>query len=383
MPQKAIDCVIMRGGTSKGLFIKKADLPESHDRERLSGILLSLMGSPDPMQIDGLGGAQSHTSKVMIIARSTNPECDLDYTFAQVGVTEAAVGYNSNCGNLTAAVGPYAIDEGMVTPNEPVSSLTLYNTNTRKKIVVDVPVMEGKALVDGDFSIAGVPGTGAEILLHFIDPAGAVTGELLPTGNPTDEIVVGPETIRCSIVDAGALDTFVLAQHIGLRGTETADEIGNNGILMAKIERLRQAVAEKLELIDTPDQPAGTIPGEVVIVSQRQGYEVPSDGFVSSDEIDLVARLITRQQKPHHAYPVTGALCTAAAARIRGTIVSDTQDVYRTNSTVRIGHPKGVIGVDVDMHATPHQVQVEKLTIGRTARRLMDGHAYYRSGDVK
>lgn len=380
MNQKVIDCAIMRGGTSKGLFIKKTDLPQPNDRELLSEILLSLMGSPDRMQIDGLGGAQSHTSKAMIIGHSENPGFDLEYTFAQVGVAEATVGFNSNCGNLTAAVGPFAINEGMIPSNEPVSSLILYNTNTSKKIVADVPVLDGRALVDGDFAIAGVPGTGAKILLHFIDPAGAVTGELLPTGNSTDEIAVGPETIRCSVVDAGALDTFVLAEDFGLRGTETADEISSNDALMAKIEGLRLAVAEKLGLIRTSEQSAGTIPGEVAIVSRRRGYKLAGGGLVSSDEIDLVARLITRQRKPHHAYPVTGALCTAAAARISGTVVSDTVETASTDSIVTIGHPKGVIEVDVEMRIASHQWQVTRLTIGRTARRLMDGRAYYRLG---
>ena len=180
----AVPCTVMRGGTSKGLYFLKKDLPE--DGQQRDALLMRIMGSPDPKQIDGLGGAASVTSKVAIVSRSERPGVDVDYTFAQVAVDKPLVSYKGNCGNISSGVGPFALEKGLVNPKEPVTTVRIYNTNTDKVIEAQVQVENGRVKYDGDFAIAGVPGTAAPIKLSFIDPMGSVTGKLLPTGNASD-----------------------------------------------------------------------------------------------------------------------------------------------------------------------------------------------------
>jgi len=369
--QQRIPAVIMRGGTSKGIFLKREDIPFFHDQERRDRMLLSIFGSPDPMQIDGLGGTHSHTSKVMIAARSKRPDFDIEYTFGQVAVDKPLIDYSGNCGNLTSAIGPYAIDERMVVPREPITTLTLYNTNTKKTIIAEVPVSGNQAQVEGDYAIAGVPGTGAKILLHFVDPAGSITGSLLPTGSPVDKIDTSEEIIACSIVDAATLNLFVRAEDLDLSGLELPQDVNSNELILAKIERIRGMGAEMLGLANTPGEP------KVVMVSRRRSYTSALGTQVSAEEIDLVARLIS-MQKMHHAYAVTSALCTATAAKIKGTIVNEVAGSSGEPGKVFIGHPKGSIEVAVKASYGGAQLKVDRLTIGRTARRLMDGYAYHR-----
>ncbi|MEJ7687366.1 MAG: PrpF domain-containing protein, partial [Variovorax sp.] len=222
--QVAVPCVLMRGGTSKALFFHEKDVPPpGAARDRL---LKRAMGTPDLLQIDGLGGSRLVTSKVAIVRRSSRADADVDYTFAQVDIERDAVGYEANCGNISSAVGPFAVDEGLIEPVEPVTTVRIYNTNTEKMLVAKVPVAGGKARVLGDCAIAGVPGTGAEILMDYSDTVGAKTGRLLPTGRVVDTVELKDgRTVEVSICDAANPCVFVSAKELGLTGSELPNAI--------------------------------------------------------------------------------------------------------------------------------------------------------------
>jgi len=376
--QGRIPAVIMRGGTSKGLFLKREDMPFFSDKKKRDKIILSLFGSPDPMQIDGLGGSHSHTSKVMIIEPSTRSGFDVEYTFGQVAVDKPLIDYGGNCGNLTSAIGPFAIDEGMVEAKEPLAVLSLYNTNTKKKIIAEVPVERGKAKVEGDYAIDGVPSTGAKIVTHFIDPGGTLTDSLLPTGNLIDEIDTGQEVVKCSIVDATNPVVFVKAEDIGLSGEELPHQLNANKEMLAKIERIRSAVAEIIGIVDDRKKATDISPGvpKIAFVAKSKDYISSLGKEIKAGDINLIARIMS-MQKMHHAYAATGAMCTAAAAMIKGTIVNEVTKIE--DDEITIGHPKGVIKIGVKINSSSEKTpKVKEIIIARTARRLMEGYAYYR-----
>ncbi|MHB0869781.1 MAG: PrpF domain-containing protein, partial [Chloroflexota bacterium] len=267
MDQERIRCVFMRGGTSRGAYLLQKDLPR--DPRLRDRVILAIYGSPDPRQIDGLGGADSLTSKVAIIAPSSRSDADVDYTFGQVSIANPVVDYQGNCGNICSGVGPFAVDEGLVPVTEPITRVRIYNTNTKKVIVAEVPVKEGKALVEGDCAIDGVPGTGARIMLDFVDSGGAVTGRLLPTGRVRDTIQVEDRRYTVSLVDAANPGIFVRAGDLGLKGTELAGEIDANPWLLQELESIRSIGAEMIGLVQ--DRRDGT----------RLSPAVPKVAFVS------------------------------------------------------------------------------------------------------
>lgn len=365
-----ISCAIWRGGTSKGVFFKRENLPG--DEKIRDQILLSIMGSPDPIQIDGLGGARSSTSKVMMVSPSQRPGMDIDYTFGAVGIDKPIIDYRGNCGNLTSAVGPFAIDEGLVHPVEPITEIRMYNTNTNKVILADIPVRGGKVQVHGDYIIDGVPGTAARINLHFLDPEGAGTGSVFPTGNPIDKIDIGGEQIECSIVDVSNPVVFVRASDFGLSGAELPDETNADVALLSKFERIRSAAAEMIGFVKDRKEATRLSPQLPLIafVAAPRRYTTVSNHAVDGGEINLLARVLS-MQKVHHAYALTAAICTAAAAKLQGTIVHEVFKDRGENSVV-IGHPKGVIVplVKVD------QGKVKEVVIARTARLLLKGETY-------
>lgn len=376
--QVAIRAVLMRGGTSKGLFIMADELPsEPSQRDR---VLLALYGSPDLRQIDGVGGADPLTSKVAIIGPSTHPEADVDYTFGQVSITQALVDYKGNCGNISAGVGPFVIDEGLVKAVEPVTTIRIHQTNTKSIIVTRVPVRNCRAAVDGDYHIDGAPGSGAKIELDFADTAGAVTGDLLPSGLPTDTYQVDAVgEVELSVVDAGNPVVFLRAQRLGLKGSESPQEIEDNPQLMEKLERIRGVVAQKLGLVERWQDSAVQSPYVpfTALVSSPQVYDTyPFAGgrLVQEEDVDLVSRILFMQQV-HKTYPLTGTICTGAAARIPGTVVNSVCRPLREESDlVRIGHPAGVI--EVRARVDPQVLRLEQASVGRTARRIMEGVAY-------
>ena len=240
--KSAFSCTIMRGGTSKGIFLRAEELPQDPGlRER---IILAVFGSPDIRQIDGLGGADSLTSKLALVSPAGEPGRDVDYTFGAVGIDRAFVDYSSNCGNISSAVGPYAIDRGLVKPVAPFTTVRIYNTNTRKMIYAKVPVKAGKVVSEGDYEIAGAPGSGARIDLTFMDPAGAVTGRLLPTGHAVDEIeLASGERYAVTIVDAGNPTAFVRAEELNLIGDELPAAVDPDRDLRARLDAIRRKVA--------------------------------------------------------------------------------------------------------------------------------------------
>jgi len=369
--------VIYRGGTSRGVYLLENDLPkEPHIRDQ---VILSIYGSPDARQINGLGGADSLTSKVAIIGPSEREDADVDYTFGQVSITKPLIDYVGNCGNISSGVGPFAVDEGLVKAVEPITYVRIYNTNTKKIIVAEVPVRDGKALNKGEYAINGVPGTGAKIILNFLDSGGAVTGKLLPTGNLKDEITLADGTqLTVSLVDAANPAVFFKASDLGLTGTELPDAVNSNPSLLQRIEEIRSIAAEMLGLAPkqeaTDKSPA--VP-KIVFFSPPTDYKTSDGRHVGKESIDLVARTMS-MQKMHKAFAVTGGICTATAAKLEGTVVSQILSTEASQrSTVRLGHPSGTLDFEITFRKTEDgSPELEKAAVNRTARRIMEGYIY-------
>lgn len=356
--------------------MREEDLPSS--REERDALTLEMMGSPDQMQIDGLGGTHSHTSKLMAISPSEQDDCDVDYLFAQVGVDKPVVDYGGNCGNLTSAVGPYAIDAGLVEPVDPVTTVRLYNKNTRKRVDAHVQVQDGQSQVQGDHRIAGVPGGGAKIVLDFLDPGGSVFERLFPTDNTVDEVETPDGMFEVSFVDVTNPLVFVRAADIGMRGDELPAEMNGNAELLARVERLRGACAQRLGLVDNPGRAAHVTPGipKLAFVSSPRAYVTSAGEQIDGEDIDILARIMS-MQKMHHAYAMTGVMCTAAASRLPGTIP---HEVARKSGTkVRLGHPKGIAEAEVEIEEQSGAPTVQRVSVTRTARHLMTGEIFYRS----
>lgn len=374
--QIRIPAVLMRGGTSRGLYVMRSALPS--DAKLRDQVILRMYGSPDIRQIDGIGGADALTSKLAIIGPATRPGTDIDYTFAQVSVTQALVDYLGNCGNMSAGVGPFAIDQGLVDVVEPMTTVRIHQTNTQSIIVARVPVANGRAAIEGDYHIDGVPGTGARIDLDFSNSAGAVTGRLLPTGNPLDQLnVSGIGQLEVSIVDAGNPCVFVRAVDLGIRGTETPAQIDGDAALNDRIERVRSMIAVQMGLVSKWEDAAKASPYVpfVVLVSPPADYiDFTSGRTIQAEHVDLVARLLF-MLKMHKTYAVTGTVCTGAAAKIKGTLVEQMVRTESKNRTLlRIGHPAGVIEIDAAVDGVDNQLRLMQATIGRTARRIMEGY---------
>jgi 2-methylaconitate cis-trans-isomerase PrpF len=376
--QTRIKAVYMRGGTSKAVFFHENHLPQ--DPEVRNRVILAAYGSPDPnkRQIDGMGGAVSTTSKLAIISPSKDPAYDVNYTFGQVSIDKPKIGYQGNCGNISSAVGPFAIDEGLVNAEEPITKVRIYQANTKKLIVAEVPVKDGLYNEEGDFAIDGVPGTGGKVRLHFFNPGGSVTGRLLPTGNVRDIIdIQGIGELTLSIVDAANPVIFVRAQDLGLRGTEI-HEIDGNTEIRQRIEAIRGRVAVMLNLASSPEKAteiSQDVP-KIAFVSKPQDYKTVAGEVIQKEKIHLVARIMSMGTL-HKAYAATGAICTAGAAMIEGTVVHEMLGKSTPESKeVRLGHPGGIIPVGAIIEKKGNAYEFTEALVGRTARRLMDGYVY-------
>ncbi|MFC1864310.1 2-methylaconitate cis-trans isomerase PrpF family protein [Chloroflexota bacterium] len=383
--QELVKCCIMRGGTSKAIFLLKNDLPG--DEEARDKIIRRIFGAPDVREIDGLGGADPLTSKLAIIGPSTRKDCDVDYLFGQVNIVEPMIDYVGNCGNISSAVGPFAIDEGLVNAVEPVTTVRIHQVNTNSVIVAEVPVKGNKAEVEGDHVILGVPGTGAKIVLDFADSAGSVTNKLLPTGNVTDILrVEGEGDVEVSLVDAANPLVFMRAKDLGLTGAETPQEIDSNAELLSRIEKIRSFAAEKIGLVDdwrkaTSERPY--IPFFAICAPPVSFMDWTTGKQVSENSIDLSVRLLF-MQKMHKAYPVTGAICTVAAGMIPGTIVNQVaRPGIIERSALSIGHPAGIIIPTGKVDKENGVFVLKKATVDRTARCLMKGYAFIPKGTAK
>jgi 2-methylaconitate cis-trans-isomerase PrpF len=378
MGQQKISCCIMRGGTSKGIFFHEHDLPlDQADRDRL---VLKVFGSPDIRQIDGLGGADPLTSKMAIIGPSGHSDADVDYTFGQVSIGQPLVDYSGNCGNISSAVGPFAIAEGLVPAVEPVTKVRIYNKNTGKILIAEVPVSGDSVQAEGLYSIDGVPGTGAKILMDFAGTAGAITGKMLPTGNPRDLLhVKGVGSLEASIVDVGNPVVFVRAKDLGLKGIETPSEIDGNPVMLETLERIRSLAAVMIGMAASPAEATSKFPAfpMIAFVSPPRDYQTFNTGkTVHRPDVDLVSRLMYMQVM-HKTYAGTGTTSTGAAARIPGSIVNEA--CTGDSPVIRIGHPAGVIEIEVGMTSENGLVTLKRAAFGRTARRIMDGHVYVAS----
>lgn len=384
---RKIPCVYMRGGTSKALFFHDRDLPQdTAERDR---VILSAFGSPDGRQIDGMGGANTSTSKVAVIKKSDRPGIDVDYDFGQVDIFHPVVGKTMNCGNISSAVGPFAIDEGLVEAVEPMTEVHIFNTNTQKEIIAQVPVKNGRFLSEGDFSIDGVPGTASRVLLKFVAPQGAASGRLLPTGNPKDTIEIEGKTYEYSFVDAANPVIFVHPEDFGVTGTETpaqfnarpdVEEIKRRLEIIRGTGAVILGFAKDLEDARVNSQ---TLP-KLAFAAKPTDYTAGSGKAIEAGKIDLVGRLFSMNMKMIDAYMGTGAICTVTAANTPGTIVNEIVcgDGKRPDNHaphVRIGHPWGIMDVYADLQDNgdgTHTVLSGNLE--RTARRIMEGSVYVR-----
>ena len=370
--QVAIPFVLMRGGTSKAVFLKIQDLPP--DRRAWEPIVLALFGSPDPRQIDGLGGADILTSKLAVIGPPTRGDADLDYTFAQVSITEPVVDYDINCGNISAAVGAYAIEEGFVRPADPVTLVRIHNTNTGRVLLAEVPVLRGSPAVEGDEVVDGVPGTGAPIVLDFAATVGGATGSILPTGNERDALAGSglADEVEASIVDIGNLCVFFPAGAADMAGTEGPSELTPEQL--ARFVAVKEAAAALLGLpLD------GLVPIPVAVSPPAPYTCYGTDRPVSAGDTDVVARVVGgRPPVMHKAFPGTASVTTAVATMIQGTIVAAAARPRGNGEPVRVGHPSGVVTVRTKVHAGQAGWSVERAAYARTARRLAEGRAFVR-----
>ena len=348
---------LMRGGTSKGVFIEESRLPQRGVAR--DALLLELMGSPDPMQLDGLGGTHSSTSKVITLAPSADDGVDVDYRFAQIGIETASVDETGNCGNLASAVGPYAIDAGWVAAVEPVTTLMLRNLNTGRLVRARVPIDQGRAAATGEHFIAGVPAPGPRILTEYLEPAGSIFGTAFPTGRPCDRLPDWPDAPEVSIVDVVHPVAFALAEVIGLDDRADPARLNADVSAVERAEAFRRACAALL-----PPRPASlNLPRLVLLQSGDRAAEMGAQ----------VSVIGTSAGRFHHALPVTSVLCTAAAVALPGTVAQMVATSRQEAGRIVVHHPKGKVEATVEMSSGG---DVASVGIVRTARRLLDGIAY-------
>jgi 2-methylaconitate cis-trans-isomerase PrpF len=384
MKQLRIPAVFMRGGTSNAVVFHAKDLPA--DRDLWDEIFLAAIGSPDPYgrQLDGMGGGVSSLSKVCVIGPPTRPDADIDYTFAQVQVKEAKVDYGANCGNMSSAMGPFAVDEGLLDASGKEALVRVHNTNTKKIIWSRFPLDDGKAAVDGDLAIPGVAGTGAPVKLEFREPGGATTGKLLPTGNVADALdVPGVGRIEVSMADAANACVFARAADLGLTGTELPEEIEGNPELLMKLEAVRVAASVAMGITHSHGEAAKkkSVPF-VGFVSGPQESKTLTGENLATSAMDLTARMMSNGQ-PHRALPLTCTLCLAVAARIEGSVV---HGVTRSNGNpeaeIRIAMPSGVLTVAASVRKLEGQWHAEQGAFYRTQRRMFEGAVLVRASRV-
>lgn len=353
MTQRAIPCLFMRGGTSRGPFFELNDLPA--DPEIRDRVLLAAMGSPDARQIDGLGGADMLTSKVAIVGRSARPDSDVDYLFAQVLIDRAIVDTAPSCGNMLAGIGPFAIERGLVTPSADETRVRIFNVNTDSRIEAVVQTPGGTVTYQGDQGIDGVPGTAAPIPLYFTDVVGSKCGALLPTG-AAQEVIDG---VAVSCVDVAMPMVLVRGADLGLTGYET-DALARDRALMQRIESIRLEAGRRMGLGDVSDS---VVPKVGILASARDG------GVISS-------RYLTPHDL-HAAHAVTGAICVASATSVAGTVAGALASPSTERpGTVRIEHPSGCIDVQLETSGVGAELQVLRAGVMRTARKIMDGQVF-------
>jgi probable AcnD-accessory protein PrpF len=385
MKQLRIPAVYMRGGTSKGVFFLAHDLPaDPAERDRL---LMRVIGSPDRYgkQTDGMGGATSSTSKVVILAKSTRPDCDVDYLFGQVAIDRPLVDWSGNCGNLSAAVGPFALGAGLLEgPADGEAVVRIWQANISKKIIAHVPMQGGEVRELGDFELDGVAFPAAEVKLEFLDPAddgeggeggaGGGGGATFPTGNHIDVLdVLGVGKVEATLINAGNPTVFVDAASLGLKGTELQGDVNGDKALLARAEAVRALGTVMMGDARTPEEATAKRPHtpKLAFVARPAGYTASDGRAVAAGSIDFLARIFSMGVL-HHAMTGTGAVAIAAAAAIPGTIVHRVAPAG-ADGRVRFGHPSGTLRVGAEVRRHGEHWQVGKVMMSRSARRLMEG----------
>ena len=362
----------VRGGTSKGLFFHERDLPV--DAARRDRILLRAIGSPDPYgrHIDGLGGATSSTSKVVIVRPSSRAEADVEYAFGAVAIGEPRIDWSGNCGNLTTAVGPFAIRHGLVPATAPVTSVRLFNLNRGETIVAEVPVADGLPCEEGDFRLDGVAFAGAGITLAFLGEPGR---NLLPTGRACEQLALPDGTsVEATLIDAGNPTVFVDASSLGLRGDERPAAFVD-AVTLARLEQVRAAGAVAMGL--APDRAHATrerpATPKLAWIAPRAAYTAADGRHVGAHEVDLCGRILSMGAL-HHAFTGTGAIAAAAAAALPGSVLA--QQLGAARPRLRLGHPSGVMQVGADLEESGGEWRLVRATVRRSARLLMSGTLY-------
>ena len=376
-----IQCTILRGGSSKGVYIERDQLPApGAERDRQ---ILDLFGSPDVRQIDGLGGADKLTSKVAVMGKPTRPDCDIDYLFGQVGTVIPRVDWTSNCGNLSAGAALYAVHKNYVPLDATCARIAIHQVNTGRKLLASVPLEDGRAALKGDFAIGGVPGTGPRIDLDFGDfGGGAMKKGVLPTGNPVDSFdVPGLGRIDVSVIDAANLCIFVRAEEVGIDPLTGVEELQANKTLVDRLEAIRATVSRDIGFVteDVEEEMKVRVNPLLFAVAEPVTYQALNNVVVNKSDHDILSRSIARRAFSK-AHPGTGSIGTSVACGIAGTIAHEafrgTTERGQTYS-VRIGHPGGHLEVRARLDAISNKPPVlESAVIGRTARVIMDGTAY-------
>ena len=374
--------VFMRGGTSKGLMFLEQDLPA---REEWDDIFVQCMGSPDPKQIDGVGGCVSSNNKIVVVRKSERPGVDVDYIVGQSIVGRAVIDYKSNCGNMTAATAPYAIEMGLVENlTEPTTIVHMFNLNTNKYIDVEVPVKNGRFDNEGECAIAGVDGTAGELKVNFLNPVGSKTGKLFPTGAVRETLTLEDGEIEATILDVSNPIVLVRAEDLGVTGTELPAEVDADKALAARLEAIRGAACVRIGLASSPEDATANNPGvpKVGFVTAPHSFTDISGKTVEAAEMDVCARVIS-VFKCHKACPLTSASSISVAAFVPGTIVNEAcGGVRERQETVRVGHPSGVMTMypymDDPNKPEVNDIVIPGVAVQRTARRIMDGTIYVR-----
>jgi 2-methylaconitate cis-trans-isomerase PrpF len=371
MTQRFIPAAFIRGGSSKGVFFHAKDLPA--DRAAIDPILLGVLGSPDPYgrQLDGMGGGISSLSKGVIIGPPTHPEADVDYTFAQVSVDKPVVDWKGNCGNLSSAVGPFAVDEGLVRVEDGEALVRIHQVNTRKLIHARFPVRDGRAETQGDFAIAGVAGTGARVRLDFLSPGCTQTPDLLPTGNPVDVLHADGLRVEATLVDAANPAAFIHASAVGLTGGELPEEIEARAELMALLDRLRRAAGVAMGLAPTPEA-VGLASPRIALVAAPMASRTLDGAVLDPAGHDIQVRMLS-MERPHRAVPMTGAMGLAVACRIAGSIPHALATRGPRPEEIRVAHASGVVAVGAEVQHRNTGWHAESAVVFRTQRRLMQG----------
>jgi probable AcnD-accessory protein PrpF len=379
-PQIKVPATYMRGGTSKGVFFKLTDLPKPAQvaGEARDNLLLRIIGSPDPYgkQTDGMGGATSSTSKTVILNKSEQPNHDVDYLFGQVAIDKPFIDWSGNCGNLTSAVGAFAITNGLVdkstVPDNGVAVVRVWQANIKKSILVHVPITNGEVQETGDFELDGVTFAAAEVKLEFLSPADG-EGALFPTGNVVDDLEVpGVGTLKATMINAGIPTVFINAADIGYSGTELQSDINNDTDALKKLETIRAYGAVKMGLIaNINEAQTRQHTPKVAFVAAPLDYNASSGKFIEATTIDLLVRAMS-MGKLHHAMMGTAAVAIGAAAAIDGTLVNVAAGGGTLNE-VNFGHPSGTLKVGAEAKKIAGDWQVTKASMSRSARVLMEG----------